>query len=50
MALPVELPIAQDSRAVDANLTRYSVELKTKILTRGSATHIYFDQAKAIRE
>ena len=50
MALPVTLPIAQDSRDVDPNLTRYSVELKTKILTRGSATHIYFDQAKAIRE
>ena len=33
-----------------ANLTRYSVELKTKILSRGGASYTYFDQAGAIRE
>ena len=49
-ALPVKLPINQDRQAIDPNLTRYSVELKTKILTRGSATHTYLDQARAIRE
>jgi hypothetical protein len=49
-ALLVKLAIDQDRRAVDPNLTRYSVELKTKILTRGSATHTYLDQARAIRE
>jgi hypothetical protein len=49
-ALPVKLSVAQDGRAIDPNLTRYSVELKTKILIRGNATHTYFDQAKAIRE
>jgi len=28
----------------------YSVELTTKILTRGNLSYIYFDQARAIRE
>ena len=29
---------------------QYSVELKTKILTRGGASYTYFDQARAVRE
>jgi len=32
------------------NLTTYSVELTTKVLTRGRASYLYFDQARAIRE
>jgi hypothetical protein len=31
-------------------LTTYSVELRTKILTRGGTSYIYFDEARAIRE
>ena len=27
-----------------------SVELKTKILSRGAASYTYFDQARAVRE
>ena len=46
----MKLPTDLDGRAVDPNLTSYSVELKTKILTRGGASHTYFDHAKAIRE
>jgi arylsulfatase A-like enzyme len=48
--LTVKLPTDLDGRAVDLNLTKYSVELKTKILTRGGASYTYFDQAKAVRE
>jgi hypothetical protein len=48
--LTVKLPTDLDGRSVDPNLTSYSVELKTKILTRGSASYMYFDQAKAVRE
>ena len=48
--LIVKLPTDSDSRAVDPKLTTYSVELKTKILTRGSASYTYFDQARAVRE
>jgi hypothetical protein len=48
--LTVKLPTDLDGRAVDPKLTRYSVELKTKILTRGAASYIYFDQARAVRE
>jgi arylsulfatase A-like enzyme len=49
--LTVKLPIDLDGRAIDPNLTKYSVELKTKILTRGGgASYTYFDQARAIRE
>ena len=33
--LTMKLPTDLDGRSVDPNLTRYSVELKTKILTRG---------------
>ncbi len=48
--LKVRLPTDVDGRAIDPGLTTYSVELRTKILTRGGVSHIYFDQARAIRE
>ena len=48
--LTVKLPTDLDGRSVDPTLTSYSVELKTKILTRGAASYTYFDQAKAVRE
>jgi len=48
--LTVKLPTDLDGRSVDPTLTGYSVELKTKILTRGAASYTYFDQAKAVRE
>ena len=48
--LSVKLPTDLDRRAVDPNLTRYSVELRTKILMRGGANYTYFDQARAVRE
>ncbi len=48
--LKVKLPTDLDGRTIDPNLTTYSVELRTKILTRGGASYIYFDQARAIRE
>jgi arylsulfatase A-like enzyme len=48
--LTMKLPIDLDGRSVDPKLSSYSVELKTKILTRGAASHTYFDQAKAVRE
>ena len=48
--LTVKLPTDLDGRGVDPNLSSYSVELRTKILTRGAASYTYFDQAKAVRE
>jgi hypothetical protein len=48
--LTVKLPTDLDGQSVDPTLTSYSVELKTKILTRGAASYTYFDQAKAVRE
>src|SRR5947208_7106329 len=48
--LTIKLPTDLDSRAVDPNLTKYAVELKTKILTRGGASYTYFDQARGVRE
>jgi len=48
--LKVKLSIDLDGRTIDPNLTTYSIELGTKILTRGGTSYIYFDQAKAIRE
>jgi hypothetical protein len=48
--LTVKLPTDLDGRSVDPILISYSVELKTKILTRDAASYIYFDQAKAVRE
>ena len=48
--LTVKLPSDLDGRAVDPKLTRYSVELQTKILSRGGVSYTYFDQARAVRE
>ena len=48
--LKMKLPTDLDGRSIDPNLTTYSVELTTKILTRGGTSYIYFDQARAIRE
>jgi arylsulfatase A-like enzyme len=48
--LTVKLPTDLDGRGIDPNLSRYAVELKLKILTRGTASYTYFDQAKAVRE
>jgi hypothetical protein len=46
----MKLPTDVDGRSIDPNLSTYSVELAAKILTRGSVSYAYFDQAKAIRE
>jgi hypothetical protein len=48
--LKVKFPTDLDGRTIDPNLTMYSVELRTKILTRGGTRYTYFDQARAIRE
>src|SRR5438876_10441234 len=48
--LKMKLPTDLDGRSVDPTLTTYSGELTTKILTRGSPSYMYFDQARAIRE
>jgi len=48
--LKMKLPADLDGRSIDPRLTTYSVELTTKILTRGSSSYTYFDQARAIRE
>src|SRR6266852_7273455 len=48
--LKVKFPTDLDGRTIDPNLTTYSVELRTKILTRGGTSYLYFDQARAIRE
>jgi hypothetical protein len=48
--LTVKLPTDLDGLTVDPKLTRYSAELQTKILSRGSASYTYFDHARAVRE
>src|SRR5256714_8531962 len=48
--LKMKLPTDLDGRSIDSRLTTYSVELTTKILTRGRPCYMYFDQASAIRE
>ena len=48
--LTVKLPTDLDGRSIDRNLTSYSVELKTKSLTRGGTSYTYFDHSKAVRE
>jgi arylsulfatase A-like enzyme len=48
--LTVKLPTDLDGLTVDRKLTRYSVELQTKILDRGGASYTYFDQARAVRD
>ena len=48
--LTMKLPTDLDGRTIDPNLTTYSVELRTKSLTQGVTSYMYFDQARAIRE
>jgi arylsulfatase A-like enzyme len=48
--LTVKRPTDLDGRAVDHNLSTYSIELRTKILTHDGASYTYFDQARAVRE
>jgi hypothetical protein len=48
--LSVKQPTDVDGRAINPNMTTYSVDLKTKIVTRNGASYTYFDQARAIRE
>jgi arylsulfatase A-like enzyme len=48
--LTMKLPTDRDGRAVDSKLTKYSVELTTKVLARGGASYTYFDYARAVRE
>jgi arylsulfatase A-like enzyme len=48
--LKVMLPTDVDGRTIDPNLTTYSVELRTKILSRRGTSYTYFDQARAMRE
>jgi arylsulfatase A-like enzyme len=48
--LRMKLPTDLNGRSVDPKLTTYSVELKTKLLSRGDATYAYFDEARAVRE
>ena len=48
--LTVKISTDRDGQTIDPNLTTYSVELKTKALTRAGTTYVYFDQARAIRE
>jgi hypothetical protein len=48
--LQMKLSTDLDGRSIDPKLTKYSIELKTKTLTRGGMSYIYLDQARAIRE
>jgi len=48
--LKIKLPTDLDGQAVAARLSVYSVELSTKILTKGGTAFTYFDQARAVRE
>jgi hypothetical protein len=48
--LKVKLPSDLHSQTIDPDLSTYSVELRTKILTKGGTSFTYFDQARAVRE
>jgi hypothetical protein len=48
--LRMKLPTDLDGRSVDPKLTTYSVELKTKFLSRRDTTYTYFEQARAVRK
>jgi len=48
--LKIKLPTDLDGQAVDPKLSTYSVELRTKILTKGGTSYTYFDQAIGVRE
>jgi hypothetical protein len=48
--LKIKLPTDLDGQAVDPKRSVYSVELRTKVLTKGGTSFMYFDQARAVRE
>jgi arylsulfatase A-like enzyme len=48
--LTIKLPTDLDGQAVDPKLSTYSVELKTKVLTKAGKGFTYFDQARAVRD
>jgi arylsulfatase A-like enzyme len=48
--LTIKPPTDLEDKTVDPNLNTYSVELRTKVLTKGDMSLTYFDQAKALRE
>jgi hypothetical protein len=48
--LKIKLPTDVDGQAVDPKRSVYSVELRTKVLTKGGTSFMYFDQARAVRE
>lgn len=48
--LTMKLLIDVDGSTIAPGLSKYSVELSTKILTRGSASYTYFDYARAVRQ
>ena len=48
--LKIKLPTDLNGQSVDSKLSAYSVELRTKILTKGGTSFTYFDQARAVRE
>src|SRR5205085_3570462 len=47
IGLIMKLPTDLDGSTVDRSSSKYSVELSTKILTRGGASYTYFDYARA---
>jgi arylsulfatase A-like enzyme len=48
--LKIKLPTDLDGLAVNRKLSVYSVELRTKILTKRGKSFTYFDYARAVRE
>jgi arylsulfatase A-like enzyme len=48
--LTMKPPTDLDGKTTEPNLSTYSVELRTKILTKGDVSFTYFDQARAVRE
>jgi hypothetical protein len=48
--LTIKLPTDLDGKAIDPNLSTYSVELRTKTLTKGGKSFTYFDQARSVRD
>ena len=48
--LTAKVPTDLDGGGIDPRLTTYTVELQTKVLSRGGRSYTYFDYARAIRE
>ena len=48
--LTIKLPTDLDGKTIAPNLNTYSVELRTKALTKGDMSFTYFDQARSVRE